>query len=125
MQEMFAVTRKIYNKAVEEARLKHIGKAFDLYVDTFLPRLCSSHSKEKEFKCFYRWQLALYLYGKKNYVVALPEGDMVSDLILDAYQGFLDDIMCSPFCVTAEGRVNLLSSVKVVFPIGENEENVQ
>ena len=124
MQEIFAVTRNVYKKAIEEARLRHIGKAFVLYMDTFLPRLCSSHATEKEFKCFYRWQLAQYLYGKKNYMVALAEGDMISDLILDAYKDFLDEIGMSRFKITPEGRINLLSSVKIVFPIEEKEANV-
>ena len=116
MQELIAVTRNIYTKAVKEARLRHIPQAFSLYVDAFLPRLGSVYASEKEFKCFYRWQLASYLLGKKNYEVALPEGDMVSDLILDAYCDFLSEVGSSRFNITRDGRINLLSSIKIVFP---------
>lgn len=116
MQEVIALSRNTYKKAIEEASLRHIGKAFSLYVDAFLPRLHSSLCFEREFKCFYRWQLARYLYRKKNYIVALPEGDMISDLILDAYEDFLQEIDMSRFKITPEGRVNLLSSIDIVFP---------
>ncbi len=124
MQEMFAMTRNIYKKAIEEAKLKHFSKAFALYVETFLPRLCTKHSCESEFKNFYQRQFALYFNGKKNHIVALSEGDMISDLILDAYDSFLEEIMLSPFKITKSGRTNLLSAVEVFFPIPKKDEKV-
>ena len=62
-------------------------------------------------------QLAKYLCKKNNYYVALPEGDMISDLILSSYIDFVDMISVSKFNITAEGRINLLSELKVDFPL--------
>lgn len=120
LKEIFKVSTECYRRAVMEAREKNFAKAFSLYVDAFLPRLNTYHSCEKEFKCFYRVQLASYLCGKHNYYVALPEGDMISDLILDAYDSFLDKIENSRFNITQEGRINLLSGITVDFPLEED-----
>ena len=117
IKDIFKLSIESYKKAVSEARLKHFSQAFGLYVETFLPRLNSEFCCEKEFKCFYRLQLATYLCKKNNYYVALPEGDMISDLILSSYIDFVDMISVSKFNITAEGRINLLSELKVDFPL--------
>ena len=69
-----------------------------------------------EFVSFYRYQMARYLRSKPVFTLSLPEGDMISDLIRDAYDSFLSALESSPFNVTGEGRENLLESVRICFP---------
>lgn len=119
LKEIFNLSLESYKKAVAKAREKDFGQAFALYVETFLPRLNSDYAIEREFKCFYRLQLASYLCRKNNYYVALAEGDMISDLILDTYLDFVESVNNSKFNITPSGRVNLLCNLEVDFPIND------
>lgn len=119
LKDIFNNSVEIYKKAVDKAMEKDFGQAFAFYVEAFLPRLNSNYAIQQEFKCFYRLQLANYLCKKSNYYVALPEGDMVSDLILDAYLDFIDSVDNSKFNITQSGRINLLCNLKVDFPIND------
>ena len=49
---------------------------------------------------------------------------MISDLIKDSYDSFLFDMEASPFNITGEGRLNLLESVKIVFPWQDDPDSV-
>ena len=98
---------------------------FDRYASVFLPRLGNKCPRCEEFKAFFRYQLATYLSLKKNYTLALPEGDMVSDLILDTYEEFEEDVSSSQIPLSNEGRVNMLLEIKIQFPCQNDplEEN--
>ena len=89
---------------------------FDSYASIFLPRLGNKCPRCEEFKAFFRYQLATYLSLKKNYTLALPEGDMVSDLILDTYEEFEEDVESSMIPISNEGRVNMLLDIRIQFP---------
>ena len=86
---------------------------FDRYASVFLPRLGNKCPRCEEFKAFFRYQLATYLSLKKNYTLALPEGDMVSDLILDTYEEFEEDVELSMIPITNEGRENMVSDIRI------------
>lgn len=105
-----------YKRAIDRAMSNMIGEAFDDYIKAFLPRLSTSRKAEKEFIAFYRYQLSEYLCSKNNYLLSLAEGDMISDLILDTYDEFMEEIASSPFRLTRSGIINLLSEVEIIFP---------
>lgn len=105
----------LYKEGNKKARCFSFEEAFENYVNAFLPRLhCQSYTLE--FVSFYRYQLAVYLKSKPVFTLSLPEGDMISDLIKEAYDSFIEAVDASPFNITGEGRVNLLESVKIIFP---------
>ena len=114
-----------YRTGLKEARAGNYEKAFDAYSLAFLIRKGET-SPALEFISFYRYQLLAYLKGKCSFILSLPEGDMITDLICDEYRSFADSIASSPFCITGDGRQNLLESVKIVFPClidtGEEED---
>ena len=105
----------LYKEGNRKARLLSYADAFEDYVDAFLPRIKNAEYTV-EFVSFYRYQLAQYLKAKPVFTMSLPEGDMISDLIKDAYDDFLSAMEASPFNITGEGRSNLLESVKIRFP---------
>ena len=93
-----------------------LSEIFEGYASVFLPRLGSKCPKCEEFRAFFRYQLASYLALKPGYSLALPEGDMVSDLILETYEEFEEDVEESQIPVSQEGRVNMLLNIKIHFP---------
>ncbi len=112
------------NKTLSIIRYKEAGtlirkndreNAFEAYVNAFLSRMMDV-DYTLEFVMFYRYQLLAYLNAKPVFHLSLPEGDMITDLIKDAYDSFLEALESSPFNITGEGRMNLLESVKIVFP---------
>ena len=105
-----------YKKALQEIREKNFENAFNTYVSAFLSRLNSRRIKEREFIAFYRYQFAEYLCNKMNFYIALPEGDMISDLILSEYNDFIDDISSSAFPFSRENMFRLLEEIKIIFP---------
>lgn len=46
---------------------------------------------------FYKIQMSIYILGKKNLKISLPEGDMVYDLIRDKWEEIVEDLTNSPF----------------------------
>ena len=98
-----------------EAKARKYREAFEDYTASLLPRL-SGVEMTLEFVAFYRYQLLRYLASKPVFTLSLPEGDMISDLIKDAYDSFMEAMEDSPFNITGEGRANLLESVKICFP---------
>ena len=104
-----------YHTGLREAREGHYEKAFDAYSLAFLIRRGET-CPTLEFISFYRYQLLSYLKGKCSFILSLPEGDMITDLIEDEYRSFVESMSSSPFCITGDGRRNLLESVKIVFP---------
>ena len=106
-----------------EAKARKYREAFEDYTASLLPRL-SGIEMTLEFVAFYRYQLLSYLKAKPVFTLSLPEGDMISDLIADAYKSFLDAVDSSPFNITGEGRKNLLESVKIVFPWHNDTEGL-
>ncbi len=104
-----------YRTGINEARKGNFEKAFDAYSLAFLIRKGKT-KPSLEFISFYRYQLFSYLKGKCSFILSLPEGDMITDLICDEYQDFLDSLAESPFCITGDGKKNLLESVRIVFP---------
>ena len=110
-----ALSIVIYKEGSREARNNELDAAFESYVDAFLSRL-SGVEMTLEFVSFYRYQLYSYLKAKPVFILSLPEGDMISDLILQSYEDFLAAIDGSPFNITGEGRTNLLESVRIPFP---------
>ena len=113
----------LYKEGNRKARLLSYGEAFEDYVNAFLPRLHLS-CYTLEFVSFYRYQLATYLRSKPVFTLSLPEGDMISDLIKDAYDTFVEAADSSPFNITGEGRINLLESVKIIFPYQNDSESL-
>ena len=109
---MDVMRKEKYENAIRAVKAHRIREAFELYVSLFLP---SCH-RTKEFVSFYRTQMASYLILKKNYRLALSEGDMVSDLIEMVYDETVTAIEKSDIPVSADGRMNILSSVEIVFP---------
>lgn len=95
---------------------KRLMARFDSYASLFLPRLGSRCPSSEEFKAFFRYQLATYLGMKNNYSLALPEGDMISDLILDTYEEFEEEVESSDLPISKEGRINLLLKIRIQFP---------
>ena len=118
--------RKVDDKFSKGGKASNIlFDLFDSYVSIFLPRLGMKCPRSDEFRAFFRYQLATYLSLKKNYTLALPEGDMVSDLILDTYEEFEEDVSSSQIPLSNEGRVNMLLEIKIQFPCQNDplEEN--
>lgn len=105
----------LYKDGNRKARLLSYEEAYEEYVDAFLSRLTGCELT-LEFVSFYRYQMARYLRSKPVFTLSLPEGDMISDLIREAYDSFLSALESSPFNVTGEGRENLLESVRICFP---------
>lgn len=105
----------LYKEAGKAARNASYETAFNEYAEVFLRRL---HITEitLEFVSFYRYQLAVYLRSKPVFTLSLPEGDMISDLIKDAYDSFISSLDASPFNITGDGRRNLLESMRICFP---------
>ena len=87
----------LYKDVNRKARLLSYEEAYEEYVEA-------------------RYQMARYLRSKPVFTLSLPEGDMISDLIREAYDSFLSALESSPFNVTGEGRENLLESVRICFP---------
>ena len=112
--ERNALAKSVSNKGEMGGRI--LKDIFDRYASIFLPRLGNKCPKCEEFRAFFRYQLATYLSMKKNYTLALPEGDMVSDLILDTYEEFEEDLSSSQIPVSNEGRVNMLLDIRIQFP---------
>ena len=96
----------LYKEAGKAARRASYEDAFEDYAEAFLSRL-DLREITLEFVSFYRYQLAVYLRSKPVFTLSLPEGDMISDLIKDAYDSFVKALNDSPFNVTGEGRRNL------------------
>lgn len=105
----------LYREGNKKAMLRSYASAFEDYAEAFLSRL-GNVDLTAEFVMFYRYQLLSYLKSKPVFTLSLPEGDMISDLIKDAYDDFLDAVDRSPFNITGEGRANLLESVRIIFP---------
>lgn len=105
-----------YKRALNEMRSRRFEIAFESYVEAFLGRLDSKRNRERSFITFYRYQLANYLCKKTNFYIALPEGDMITDLILSEYDQFMDDIQNSAFPYTREMMFRLLEEMKIIFP---------
>ena len=105
-----------YKKALQEIKERDFENAFNTYVNAFLSRLNSRRIKEREFIAFYRYQLAEYLCNKMNFYIALPEGDMISDLILSEYDEFIDEVSNSIFPFSRENMYRLLEEMKIIFP---------
>ena len=118
-----AVSLVLYKEGNRKARLLRYQDAFEDYVEVFLPRI-KGVEFTIEFVSFYRYQLWRYLEAKPVFTLSLPEGDMISDLIKDSYDSFLFDMEASPFNITGEGRLNLLESVKIVFPWQDAPDSV-
>ena len=121
--ERNALAKSVSNKGKMGGRI--LKDIFDRYASIFLPRLGNKCPKCEEFRAFFRYQLATYLSMKKNYTLALPEGDMVSDLILDTYEEFEEDLSSSQIPISNEGRVNMLLEIRIQFPCQNDpfEEN--
>lgn len=101
-----------YLSAIEAVKANRLKDAFELYCSLFFPL---GHPG-LEFLSFYRYQLATYLSRKSTYTLALPEGDMVSDLIGMTYDEVVDEMDHSDIPISNVGRINILESVKIVFP---------
>ena len=114
IMERNALAKSVSSKG--EAGGTILQDIFESYASIFLPRLGNKCPKCEEFRAFFRYQLATYLSLKKNYTLALPEGDMVSDLILDTYEEFEEDVSSSQIPLSNEGRVNMLLEIKIQFP---------
>ena len=112
--ERNALAKSVSSKG--EAGGKILKDIFESYASIFLPRLGNKCPKCEEFRAFFRYQLATYLSLNKNYTLALPEGEMVSDLILDTYEEFEEDVSSSQIPLSNEGRVNMLLEIKIQFP---------
>ncbi len=105
--------KALYTKGVSEAQQSNYEDAFECYAEAFLSR--KGEECTLQFVLFYRYQLIKYLRAKGSFFISLPEGDMITDLIYDAYSDYLAAIEASPFCITDEGKTNLLESI-VIFP---------
>lgn len=115
-------TRETYKRAVEKARENKLREAFELYAEVFRLRLSSIRKTEEEFTLFYRYQLAQYLSKKKRYYLSLPEGDMISDLIVKSYDCFMEEVEESVIKLSDKGRRNLLVSLEIDYPCQEETE---
>ena len=120
---MDALSIAYIRKGNLEAKAKNYREAFEDYAASLLSRL-SGIDMTLEFVAFYRYQLLSYLKAKPVFTLSLPEGDMISDLIADAYRSFLEAVDSSPFNISGEGRKNLLESVKIVFPWQNDTEEL-
>lgn len=112
----FEVGYELYKKAVERAKCNYIEEAFEDYVEAFLLRITSAFAKNNEFRAFYRYQLASYLEEKNNFILGLIEGDMVTDLIEEAYDSFERDIENSDIKISKANRFNILENIHIIFP---------
>ena len=105
----------LYKEAGKAARRESYEDDSEDYAEAFISRL-DLWEITFELVRLYRYQLDVYLRSKPVFTLSLPEGDMISDLIRDAYDFFVKALNDSPFNVTGEGRRNLLESVKICFP---------
>ena len=107
-----------YKSARDALRKGNLEKAFDEYVSAFLSRI--SDEITNELLAFFRYQFSVYLAGKGNMTVSLPEGDMITDLIMDTYHEYCKGFDTSEIAVSDQGRCNIISSCDIVFP-GKND----
>lgn len=112
----FETSYEIYKKAVERAKCNYLEEAFEDYVEAFLLRITSAFTKNNEFRAFYRYQLASYLEEKNSFILGLIEGDMISDLIEDAYGTFERNIENSDIKISKANRFNILENIHIIFP---------
>ncbi len=116
MSNRFKDINTVYEKALERARCNCLQEAFEGYVQTFLDRIKSSIAANREFRAFYRYQLATYLEEKNNFILGIIEGDMITDLIEETYEEFEEQVANSQIKISSDGRFNLLEQIRIVFP---------
>ena len=68
-----------------EAKARKYREAFEDYASSLLSRISGDIDMTLEFVAFYRYQLLSYLRAKPVFTLSLPEGDMITDLIVDSY----------------------------------------
>ena len=113
---------KLFYEAEKRMKSGDIINAFDLYCDALIARLCLSDSC-LDFMLFFRSQLVKYLRKKNSLFLSLAEGDMISDLIYSTYEDFVASLKKNPFVKTERGRLRLLMSVKIIFPV-QNDTDI-
>lgn len=116
------INEKEYKDIVRLVLEKDKEDALFIYTKLFVKRLKTSEENNIEFINFFKDQLSEYFSQKGNMILSLPEGDMISDLILTIYQNREKELSSSIFCNTISGRENLLREVKIVFPVDEEKE---
>ncbi|MDD5973065.1 MAG: hypothetical protein PUC01_05070 [Spirochaetales bacterium] len=104
-----------YEMAIKKAKEGSKREAVKLYTRTFFIR-CADNFQDLVFCDFFALQFLKYIKTKKQLIMSLPEGDMVSDLIKDTYLNLLCDIEDSVFNITSSGKKNILKNIEIHFP---------
>ena len=102
-----------------EAKARKYREAFEDYASSLLSRISGDIDMTLEFVAFYRYQLLSYLRAKPVFTLSLPEGDMITDLIVDSYKSFLEAVDSSPFNITGEGIIGIVRNHSTIARISE------
>lgn len=114
-KELLEMSLHYYDMASEKAKEGSKREAAKLYARTFFIR-CAENLQDVSFLDFFAHQFFRYLQCKKQLIMSLPEGDMVSDLIKETYLNLISDVEDSIFNITADGFKNICNNFEICFP---------
>lgn len=100
-------------------RVGMVKAAMDLLCDSFLVRANDSDT-DPLWKRFYQIQMTSYIIEKKNLDIAPPEGDMVHDLIRDAWldvKHYMDESEFGPI----KNVDQWFRTIHIDFPVDTND----
>lgn len=100
-------------------RVGIVKAAMDLLCDSFLAR-ANDNDIDPLWKRFYHVQMTSYIIEKKNIEITPPEGDMVHDLIRDAWIDVKDYMENSKFG-PIENLDQWFKTIHIDFPVDEND----
>lgn len=95
---------------------KDLDKSLDCFCDTFILRNKDIDTLDDEFLEFFKIQFIIYLLGKRRMKIALSEGDMIFDLIEEAFNEVSSEIENSPFTIKNENKQSFYKTVEIDFP---------
>ena len=114
-KELLEMSLHYYDMASEKAKEGLKREAVKLYTRTFFIR-CSDNFQDMSFLDFFAHHFLRYISSKKQIIMSLPEGDMISDLIKETYLNLISDVETSVFNITNDGLKNICDNIEIAFP---------
>ncbi|WP_148228990.1 hypothetical protein [Parasphaerochaeta coccoides] len=107
----------LYKIGKSFARMGDIVNAARFLSDAFFlrGRRCLSGTIS-DWKLFHDVQFSMYLMGRKNMMISLPEGDMVHDLIEQRWNLLQEENQCSEFPFLCTDKKAWYSTIIIDFP---------
>lgn len=100
-------------------RVGMIRTALDVLCESFLVR-AKDFDEDPLWKSFYHIQMSSYIIRKKSLEIAAPEGDMIHDLIKDAWtevKSYMDNSAFGP----VQNVENWFRTIRIDFPVDLND----